>query len=67
MLYLQRFFNVSIEYVIKRIGTDVIDLNEVLTYFDDVPSLGKHINTILNTTESLLQTSKVIDVEAHID
>jgi hypothetical protein len=66
------FFNVSLEYIIKRVqvnqdGLKLNDAHWLLFYADDVIMLGGRVHTMKENAESLTVASKETGVDVNAD
>jgi hypothetical protein len=65
-------FNFALEYTIrkvqeKQVGLKLNETHELLAYADDVHLLGDNIDTIKKNTETLIDASKEVGLEIHIE
>jgi hypothetical protein len=63
-------FNSALEYTIRMVKENLVGLklngvHQLLVYADDVNLLGENKNTINKNTETLIDTSKHINLEAN--
>jgi hypothetical protein len=71
MLYLYCFSNLLLEYAIRKVQANQVELklsdtNQHLPYVDDVNLLGYNINTINRRTDTLIYTSKEVGLLVNV-
>jgi hypothetical protein len=66
------FFNFALEYVIRKIQENQVELklngtHQLLAYADDVNLLGNNIDAIKKNTDTLIDASKQVGLEINVE
>jgi retron-type reverse transcriptase len=65
-------FNFALEYAIRKVQENQVGLklnrtHQLVAYADDVNLLGDNIDTIKNSTETLIDASKEVGLEVNVE
>jgi hypothetical protein len=60
-------FKFALEYAIRKVQENLVSLEQLLVYTDDVNLLGNSVNTIKENSETLLEASRNIGLEINAE